>query len=479
MSLNALAGVGGGPVVQEVIVQGRLLDELAEGGRNGLDGYLLAGGYATLSRALAGGEDEALARLTASGLRGRAGGGFPTAVKWSQVRRNPAPAKVFVCNANTGQPGGGKEAVLIGLNPHAVIEAVALAACIVGARVAFIHLGSSLSHEHTLLKSALVEASARGCLGDAEHAVELRIELSDAGYLAGEETALLELLEGRPGRPRGKPAMPTRTGFQKRPTVVNNLETVLQALFAIRHGPKRFREVGSRFASGTLIYSVTGDVARPGIYELPLGTPLRRLIHDHAGGIAGGRTLKAALVGGTSGTAVGLDHLDTPLDYDGLAGIGGSLGSGVIIVLSHTASMVGVARDLARFYYENSCGKCPPCKDGTRRAYYMLDNLDRIDESATDWNTSEPPRPSKGIPVMLVNAAPTPRTSISYTDSGVGLEKIRLMCTWYSTRGDCQHPAESSRMLQSLLDGFTAEFESERATSVAGDAAVLSPLPGG
>lgn len=462
MSLNAPTGLESSPPSHEVAVKGRLLSDLVAGGQAGLEDYLHRGGYATLSRALADGAGDALADLAASGLRGRAGGGFPTAVKWAQVRRNTSAEKFFVCNANTGQPGGGKEALLIGLNPHAVIEAVALAASIVGAGVAFIHLGKSLAEEQRRLQDALVEATSRGCLGGSGHALEIRIELSEGGYLAGEETALLELLEGRAGRPRGKPAMPTRSGFQNLPTVVNNLETVLQALFAIRYGPERFREVGTRFASGTLIYTVTGDVNRPGLYEMPLGTSLGSLIHDQAGGIAGGRTLKAVLVGGTSGTALGPDRLDTPLDYDSLAGIGGSLGSGVIIVLSSASSMVGVARDLARFYYENSCGKCLPCKDGTRRAYYMLDNLDRIDESATDWNTPEPLPPSKGIPVLLVNAVSAPRTSISYTDSGVGLDKIRLICTWYSTRGDCHHPAESSRMLQSLLDGFVEEFESER-----------------
>lgn len=478
MGSNALTGLDASPASQQIVVQGRLLADLAEGGRLGLDGYLRLGGYTTLSQSLAEGGEAALARLSSSGLRGRAGGGFPTAVKWTQVRRNAAPEKFFVCNANTGQPGGGKEAVLIGLNPHAVIEAVALAAAVVGARVAFIHLGKSLVREQYVLQEALLEASSRGCLGTPGRAVEIRIELSDAGYLAGEETALLELLEGRAGRPRGKPAMPTRTGFQKLPTVVNNLETVLQALYAIRYGPERFREVGTKFASGTVIYSLAGDVERPGIYELPLGTALGSLIHDHAGGMAGGRELKAVLVGGTSGTALGADQIDTALDYDSLAGIGGSLGSGVIIVLSSASSMVGVARDLARFYYENSCGKCPPCKDGTRRAYYMLDNLDRIDESATDWNIAEPLPATKGIPVLLVNAAPVARTSISYTDSGVGLEKIRLMCTWYSTRGDCHHPAESSRMLQSLLDGFTEEFEDERGVPAQEEALAVSALHG-
>jgi len=474
MGSNALESMSSHST-QDIIVEGPLLGELRGSGRGGLAGYLSAGGYDALAQAMRGGAADALARLAASGLRGRAGGGFPTAVKWKQVRDNSAAARFFVCNANTGQLGGGKESALIRLNPHAVIEAVALAASIVGAQVAFIHLGQSLEHEQQLLEAAVQEARMQKLLDPA--ACDIRIERSESGYLAGEETALLELLEGRPGRPRGKPAMPTRSGFQKQPTVVNNLETVLQALLAIRLGPEQFRAVGSRYASGTTIFSVVGDVARPGLYELPLGTALGSLIHEHAGGISGNGSLKAALVGGTSGTAVGAEHADLQLDYDSLAGIGGSLGSGVIIVLSDRTSMVGVARDLARFYHQNSCGKCAPCKDGTRRAYHMLDNLDRVDESATDWQLSVEPISSRKIPMLLVNAAPPKRASISYTDSGIGLEKIRLICTWYSTRGDCHHPTESSRMLQSLLDGFTDEFERERAAPAMDQDEMLSTMP--
>lgn len=451
-----------GQTSQEVILEGRLLKDLAHGGGKGLEGYLIAGGYATLSQVLAEGTEVALTRLAGSGLRGRAGGGFPTAVKWGLVRKSNSAEKCFVCNANTGQPGGGKEGVLIGLNPHRVIEAVVLAANVVGAKIAFIHLGRSLEHEQQLLQEALQEAMSAGYLDLQGQTIDVRIHRSESGYIAGEETALLELLEGRPGRPRGKPTMPTHAGFEKRPTVVNNLETVLQAFFAIKYGPERFREVGSKYASGTLIYSLAGDIARPGIYELPLGIQLGELINEHGGGVAGGHDFKSALVGGTSGTALGLDHLDTPLDYDNLTENGGSLGSGVIIVISSQSSMVDIARNLAKFYYEASCGKCQPCKDGTRRAFYMLDHLDRIDESATDWNAVEPLRSSKDIPMLLINTAHTEKPSISYTDSGTGLDKIRLICNWYSTRGDCHHSMESSRMLQSLLDGYAEEFEKER-----------------
>lgn len=452
-----------GQTSQEVMLEGRLLKDLAEGGGKGLEGYLVVGGYATLSQVLAEGTEIALERLAGSGLRGRAGGGFPTAVKWGLVRKSNSAEKCFVCNANTGQPGGGKEGMLIALNPHHIIEAVLLAASVVGAKIAFIHLGSSLEHEQHLLQAALQEAMSAGYLDmQGQKTIEVRIHRSKDGYIAGEETALLELLEGRPGRPRGKPTMPTHAGFERRPTVVNNLETVLQAFFAIKYGPEHFREVGTKYASGTLIYCIAGDIVRPGIYELPLGIRLGELINEHAGGVAGGHAFKAALVGGTSGTALGLHHLDVPLDYDNLTEHGGSLGSGVIIVISSQSSMVDIARNLAKFYYQASCGKCQPCKDGTRRALYMLDHLDRIDENAIDWNAAEPPSSSKGIPMLLVNTAPTERASISYTDSGSGLDKIRLICNWYSTRGDCNHSMESSRMLHSLLEGYAEEFEHQR-----------------
>ncbi|KAB7767214.1 NADH-ubiquinone oxidoreductase-F iron-sulfur binding region domain-containing protein [Xanthomonas maliensis] len=451
-----------GQTSQKVILEGRLLKDLAQGGDKGLQGYLAAGGYATLSQTFTEGTEIALERLAASGLRGRAGGGFPAAVKWRLVRESSSTEKCFVCNANTGQLCGGKEGILIGLNPHRVIEAVALAARVVGAKIAFIHLGSSLEHEQQLLQEALQDAMSAGYLEMQGQTIELHIHRSENGYIAGEETALLELLEGRPGRPRGKPTMPTQAGFEKRPTVVNNIETVLQAFFAIKYGPEHFREVGTKYASGTLIYCIAGDIARPGIYELPLGIRLGELINGHAGGVAGGHTFKAALVGGTSGTALGSKHLETALDYDSLTETGGSLGSGVIIVISSQSSMVDIARKLAKFYYETSCGKCQPCKDGTRRALYMLDHLDRIDESAIDWDAAESSPSSRGIPMLLVDNARTERSSISYTDSGTGLEKIRLICNWYSTRGDCHHSMESSRMLHSLLEGYSEEFENER-----------------
>jgi len=445
----------------QIIVRGRLLEDLSEGGQHGLRGYLHTGGFSTLSQVVASGAENALSCLAASGLRGRAGGGFPIALKWEQVRKNNACSKFFVCNANAGQPGGGKESILIGLNPYAVVEAVALAASIVGAKVAFIFLGRSLEREQRLLEDVLRKTGPRLCNVISGLSLEIRIHRSEAGYLAGEETALLELLEGAPAKPRGKPALPTSSGFQKQPTAINNLETVMQALFAIRYGAERFRQAGTEFASGTVIFSVVGEVKRPGLYEVPLGIPLGALIHDLAGGMAGDDAFKSALVGGTSGTALTSAHLAMPLDYDCLSGVGGSLGGGVIIVLSTASSMVNVARDLAKFYHENSCGKCSPCKDGTRRAWHMLANLDRIGENATDWNPPEATHLGKRIPILLADSAPAERASISYTDSAVGLDKIRLMCAWYSTRGDCHHPAESSRMLQSLLDGFTEEFEKE------------------
>jgi NADH-quinone oxidoreductase subunit F len=446
------------------VTEGRLLQDHAFGLGHpvGFDRYLEAGGHESLDYRLISRESETtLAVLEAAGLRGRAGAGFPTAVKWRQVANAASTEKYFVCNAHSGRPGGFKESFLIEKNPHRVLEAVAFGAAVVGAKTAIIYLGRLLEQEQAALEKALNEAKSQNLLGPGTTAPDILLYRSPGGYVTGEETALLELLEGRPGRPRGKPPMPTRSGLLGAPTVIDNLETVLQAFFIFKHGAERFREAGTKRCSGTLIFCLSGEVERPGIYELPLGTPLRSLIFDYGGGMKDGRGIKAVLVGGVSGTLLKPDALDTKLDYDDFNEIGGSLGGGVVIVVSDDSSIVDLAIELAGFYYQNSCGKCQPCKDGTGRTLHMLNHLDELDQKATDWVEKSRPVSQREIPLALLNEQAQERASISYTDTATGLDKIRILCKWYEHRGDCQHSAEAARAILSLLDNFESEFEFE------------------
>jgi NADH-quinone oxidoreductase subunit F len=445
------------------VIEGRLLQDhtLGLGYPVGFEQYLESGGYKSLDHELLGRESErTLAVLEAAGLRGRAGAGFPTAVKWRQVANAASPEKYFVCNAHSGRPGGFKDSFLIETNPHRVLEAVAFGAAIVGAKTAVIYLGRLFEQEQAALEQALDEAKSQDLLGSGTAAPAILLCRSPGGYITGEETALLELLEGRPGKPRGKPPMPTRFGLLGAPTVVDNLETVLQAFFIFKHGAERFREAGTKYCSGTLIFCLSGGVVRPGIYELPLGTPLRSLIFDHGGGMKDGRGIKAILVGGVSGTVVKPDALETPLDYDSFSDIGGSLGGGVVVVVPDDSSIVDIAIELAGFYYQNSCGKCQPCKDGTGRTLHMLSHLGELDQKAADWVEKSRPVSHREIPLELLNEQAHERASISYTDTATGLDKIRILCKWYEHRGDCQHSTEAARSILSLLDNFESEFES-------------------
>lgn len=441
------------------VTQGRLLLDHSTGSGSGLEGYLDIGGYSLLSEvAKAPDTRKELDVLEASGLRGRAGGGFPTAAKWRQAAC-VAGQKYFVCNAHSGQPGGQKEGFIINANPHRVLEASAFGAAVIGADVAIIYLGKTHEHEQALLEQAVEDARAHKLLGSGTGNPDVLIYRSTGGYITGEETALLEVIEGRPGMPRRKPPMPTKSGLHGAPTVIDNIETVLQAFYAYRYGAEQFREIGTKYCTGTLIFSLGGDVERTGLYELPLGTTLRTLINDYGGGVKDSKQFKGALVGGVSGTMLDTSHLDTPLDYDNIHMLGGDLASGVVMIVSETTSMVDIAREMAVFYHDSSCGKCQPCKDGTWRVLYMLNNINQLNLKSIDWAGIKRPSTKREISLTLLNEQAQERTGISYTDTGTGLDKIRLLCRWYEHRGDCHFSAEAARAILSLLDIFPDEFE--------------------
>jgi NADH-quinone oxidoreductase subunit F len=443
---------------------GPLLSDLWSSAASSISEYIHLGGYAIARRAISDMTgDEITSLLDKAGLRGRAGGGYPTAHKWWLVSQSRALEKYFICNANAGQPGGFKEQFLLKLNPHAVLEAIIIGAAAVGAQTAFLVLPPHFALEARLLETALREAREHGYVGGnafgTGKALEVHVYKSLGGYIAGEETALMELIEGKVGHPRGKPPLPTAVGLFNAPTAVNNLETVLNARYIIKVGPEQYRQHGTPYAPGTMIFSLSGHVNRPGLYELPLGTPLRDLIFKHGQGVVDGLSLKAVLPGGISSAVLGPESLDVELAFDTLHDAGSDLGSGTVIVIAERTCMVDVATHVSRFFRDNSCGKCQPCVDGTGRTVTMLSRLDRLNEKSIDL--AERARPSSRRTLTVINAP----GGLSYTDTIEGLDKIRHLSEFYKYRGDCHYSTEAATSIQSFLARFTEEFECHRVNS--------------
>jgi NADH-quinone oxidoreductase subunit F len=441
--------------------RGPLIESLLSDAVGSFDDYVRLGGYDVARRIMQTADREGpIQILEEAGLRGRAGGGYPTAHKWWLVSRQEDEEKYFICNANAGQAGGFKERYLLNANPRRIVEAVVTGALVTGARTAFMALPPQFSAEAQTLEDAIEEATAAGFIG---HGLHLFVYRSLGGYITGEETALMELIEGKIGRPRTKPPLPTARGVFSKPTAVSNLETLLHAHYILKNGAQKFREKGLPHAPGTLVFSLSGHINRPGLYELPLGTTLREIIFDYGQGIAGDRPLKAVFPGGLSSPVLRSESLDVAMDFDSLREIDSDLGSGAVIPVAEPACMVQVAAQLNDFFYYSSCGKCQPCKDGTQRTAVMLHNLERLDEKSVD-------RTGKVLPPSLrtrtLNVINNPIAGVSYTDTAEGLDKIRHLSEFYKYRGDCHHSTEAANSIQALLKLFKNEFEDHRLNSI-------------
>ncbi|HWC77494.1 MAG TPA: NADH-ubiquinone oxidoreductase-F iron-sulfur binding region domain-containing protein [Blastocatellia bacterium] len=433
---------------------------------NSADEYIRLGGYQLARRVVSEmTPDDVITEIDQAGLRGRAGGGFPAGQKWWLVSQAEAEEKYFICNANAVQAGGFKERFLLTTNPHRVIESVIIGAFAVNAKTAFIFLPRHFDREARILEQAVREARAHGFVGrqifGSEKSLDIIVYRSLGGYVTGEETALMEMIEGKIGQPRGKPPLPTARGLFGAPTAVSNLETVLNASYILESGSARYQESGTSIAPGTLIFSLSGHVARPGLYELPLGASLRELIFDHGHGVEGGAGVKAVFPGGISSPALPSSSLDVALDFDSIRDEGSWLGSGTVIVVAEGTCMVDLTTRLAEFFHQSSCGKCQPCFDGTRRTLAMITRLDRIDEKSIDRVDSPlPPSLRKNRTLNVI----TMPAGVSYTDNAKGLDKIRHLAEFYKYRGDCHHSTEAASVIQSLLRLFTDEFEHHRLT---------------
>ncbi|HZA29794.1 MAG TPA: NADH-quinone oxidoreductase subunit NuoF [Gammaproteobacteria bacterium] len=348
-----------------------------------LENYLKLGGYEAWKKILADTipKQTIIEEVKASGLRGRGGAGFPAGLKWSFMPREPRGQHYIVCNSDESEPGTCKDRDILRFNPHALIEGMAIAGYAIGATVGYNYLrGEFMDEPYERFEAALKEAYAEGLLGKnilrSGVDFDLYSYLGAGAYICGEETALLESLEGKKGLPRFKPPFPANYGLYGRPTTINNTETLASVPDIIRKGSKWFAELGKPPNNGgTKIFSVSGHVERPGNFEVPLGIPFVRLL-DLAGGMWQGRKLKAVIPGGSSVPVLpGEIMMGLTMDYDSIAKAGSMLGSGAVIVMDETTCMVKVLRRITRFYYSESCGQCTPCREGTGWLYRMLTRI--------------------------------------------------------------------------------------------------------
>jgi len=358
----------------------RLLTALCGQGRAAtLAEYVAAGGYAGLRQALALGPEAVIAEVKSAGLVGRGGAAFPTAVKWQGARQAVGEPKYVVCNADESEPGTFKDRVLLEEDPQRVLEGLAIAALAIGAHHGYIYIRGEYPRAFAAVQAAAQAARQAGYLGagilgsDFDFDVELR--LGAGAYICGEETALFESIEGKRGFPRVKPPFPTTHGLFGQPTVINNVETLCNLPLILSQGAAEYRQIGTAKSPGPKLFCLSGDVARPGLYEVPFGVTLRHLLFDLAGGLRPGRTLQAALFGGAAGAFAVEADLDVKLTFEDLRAAGLPLGSGVIMVFDDTRDLRQVLAGLAHFFADESCGKCYPCQLGTQRQSEILHRL--------------------------------------------------------------------------------------------------------
>ena len=368
-----------------------------DGSNWGIAAYQARGGYQALRKILGqdGGEgmtqDQVIATVKESGLRGRGGAGFPTGLKWSFMPRQFPGQKYLVCNSDEGEPGTCKDRDIMQFNPHTVIEGMAIAAYAMGITVGYNYIHGEIFQTYERFETALEEARAAGLLGQnimgSNFSFQLHATHGFGAYICGEETALLESLEGKKGQPRFKPPFPASFGLYGKPTTINNTETFAAVPWIIRNGGAAYLACGKPNNGGTKIFSVSGDVQRPGNYEVPMGTPFAELL-EMAGGMRPGRTLKAVIPGGSSAPVLPASiMMDITMDYDAIAKAGSMLGSGAVIVMDDTRCMVKSLRRLSYFYSHESCGQCTPCREGTGWLWRMVDRIENGQGRASDLET--------------------------------------------------------------------------------------------
>ena len=351
-----------------------------------IDEYIAFDGYKALEQVLTSmSQDDVINEITESGLRGRGGAGFPTGKKWLFTKQAEGDQKYVVCNADEGDPGAFMDRSILEGDPHSVLEAMEIAGYSVGADKGYIYVRAEYPIAVQRLQVAIDQAREYGLLGKnifgTDFSFDIEIRLGAGAFVCGEETALLESIEGRRGQPRVKPPYPANSGLWGKPTLINNVETYANITRIILNGAKWYASIGTEKSKGTKVFALGGNVNNIGLVEVPMGTTLREIVFDIGGGIPNGREFKAAQTGGPSGGCIPKEHLDTPIDYESLSNIGSMMGSGGLIVMDDSKCMVNIAKFYLDFTVSESCGKCTPCRIGTKR---MLEILDRMCEGKAD-----------------------------------------------------------------------------------------------
>jgi NADP-reducing hydrogenase subunit HndC len=345
-----------------------------------IDEYISRKGYHALHKCLTELKaDQVVDIIKMSGLRGRGGGGFLTGRKWGYVRDSESDVKYVCCNADEGDPGAFMDRAILEGDPHSVIEAMAIAGYAIGAKQGYIYVRSEYPVAVKRLRTAIIQAREKGFLGEyilgSSFSFDVDLRLGSGAFVCGEETALMRSIKGSRGEPRPRPPFPAEEGLFGKPTLLNNVETFANVCQIINNGPEWFSSIGTERSKGTKVFALAGKINNTGLIEVPMGTTLRQIIFDIGGGIANGKKFKSAQIGGPSGSCLSEDYLDTPMDYDSLASIHSMMGSGGLVVMDEDTCMVNVAKFFLEFAVDESCGKCPPCRIGTR---HMLDLLTAI-----------------------------------------------------------------------------------------------------
>ncbi|NLL43458.1 MAG: NADH-quinone oxidoreductase subunit NuoF [Firmicutes bacterium] len=342
--------------------------------------YIAVNGYEACGKALTEmTPEEVIAEIKGSGLRGRGGAGFPTGLKWELTRQSPGEKKYVICNADEGDPGAFMDRSLLEGDPHRIIEGMIIAAYAIGADEGYIYVRAEYPLAIRRLEIALQQAREYGLLGEdifgSGFNFDLKIKKGAGAFVCGEETALMASIEGQRGMPRPKPPFPSVSGLWGKPTNINNVETYGNVPDIMRGGAEAYRAIGTEHSTGTKVFALTGKINNTGLVEVPMGMSLKEIIYDIGGGVSDGRELKAVQIGGPSGGCIPADLLDLPIDYESLREVGAMMGSGGMVVMDDTTCMVDVARFFLKFTQSESCGKCTPCREGTKR---MLEILDRL-----------------------------------------------------------------------------------------------------
>jgi len=350
-----------------------------------VDSYVQAGGYKSLAKAKGMSQTELIEEVKKSGLRGRGGAGFNCGMKWSFSYGVKAEQKYVICNADEGEPGTYKDRIIMENDPQSVLEGMAICGYAIGANQGYIYCRGEYPYVVEILNKAIAQAKEKGLLGD----FNIEVRMGAGAYVCGEESALIESIEGHRGEPRFKPPFPPVVGLWGKPTIVNNVETFANIPAILEKGADWYKGIGAASYPGTKVLTLTGDIVNRTVFEVPTNTTIRQVIEEFGGGIVGGKKFKAVQIGGTSGGFIPEFLLDTPLDFDSMSGIGATLGSGAVFVMDETRDIVDVIDRITKFFAHESCGKCTPCREGTMRMHEMLHRVKKGGASAGDLDFME------------------------------------------------------------------------------------------